>query len=433
MEALCLSFVCHLVCELLLFEPPPPPKKYRGKLLLFSRGRGDGPTTLSAYSLLLMHGLLLFARPTPGRAHLQASDLPCACYPHCFCHLVLGPCWGRYVCPLCATSCMSCCCSSPPPKKNWVKLLLFSRGRGDGSTTLSASSLLLVHGLLLFARPHPPVPSSKKLVCLVLVPLIVFVFRCMGSAGGSMSVLCVPPRVRVVVLRAPPTPEKNWVKLLLFSRGRGDGSTTLSPYSLLLMHWLLLPSLFLSSGAWEVLEALCLSFVCHLVCELLFFEPLPSRKKLGQVVVVLAGPGGWVYHSFSLLFAPHALAVVSIIVVVVRCVRSGGGSMSVLCVPPPVRVVVVRPPPEKKSGQVVVVLAGPGGWAYHSFCLLFAPHARAVALAVVVGVGVGGCWCCCCCCCCCCYSMRGAIQKKTVSRTPSMIYIWETSSDHLTS
>ena len=59
MEALCLSFVCHLVCELLLFEPPPPPKKYRGKLLLFSRGRGDGPTTLSAYSLLLMHGLLL--------------------------------------------------------------------------------------------------------------------------------------------------------------------------------------------------------------------------------------------------------------------------------------------------------------------------------------------------------------------------------------
>ena len=197
-----------------------------------------------------------------------------------------------------------------------------------------------------------------------------------------MSVLCVPPRVRVVVLRAPPLSKKIGSSCCC---SRGAGGMGLPLFLLPLCsscmgcccsraptrpclpprNWsalCLLPSLFLSSGAWEVLEALCLSFVCHLVCELLFFEPLPSRKKLGQVVVVLAGPGGWVYHSFSLLFAPHALAVVSIIVVVVRCVRSGGGSMSVLCVPPPVRVVVVRPPPRKKIGSGCCCSRGAGNF-----------------------------------------------------------------------
>ena len=222
MEALCLSFVCHLVCELLLFEPPPPPKKYRGKLLLFSRGRGDGPTTLSAYSLLLMHGLLLFARPTPGRAHLQASDLPCACYPHCFCHLVLGPCWGRYVCPLCATSCMSCCCSSPPPEKELGQVVVVLAGPG-------------------------------------------------GWVYHSFCFLFAP-RAWAVAVRAPP-PARAFLQEIGLP-------CACSPHCFCLQ---------VHGKCWRLYVCPLCATSCASCCS---SSPPHPRKKLGQVVVVLAGPGG---------------------------------------------------------------------------------------------------------------------------------------------
>ena len=132
-----------------------------------------------------------------------------------------------------------------------------------------------------------------------------------------MSVLCVPPRVRVVVLRAPPTPEKNWVKLLLFSRGRGDGSTTLSPYSLLLMHWLLLASLLLSSGACEVVAALCLSFVCHPLCELLLFDPPPKKNRVRLLLFSRGrGDGPTTLSAYSLLLM-HGLLLLLLLLVLV--------------------------------------------------------------------------------------------------------------------
>ena len=79
------------------------------------------------------------------------------------------------------------------------------------------------------------------------------------------------------------------------------------------------------------MEALCLSFVCHPLCELLLFEPPPPEKTYGQVVVVLAGPGGWAYHSFCLLFAPHARAVALAVVVGVG-VGVGVGVVAVVVV-----------------------------------------------------------------------------------------------------
>ena len=69
--------------------------------------------------------------------------------------------------------------------------------------------------------------------------------------------------------------------------------------------------MLLSSGAWEVVEARCLSFVCHLMCELLLLEPPPLKKKASSCCCCSGEAGGMgLPHCFCLLFAPHARAVV---------------------------------------------------------------------------------------------------------------------------